>query len=196
MASLLRTGEGAGVSSSAGSRQAATHEAAHVVAALRFGWQVGFANITVTDRGKGASQLEPRLAEPLVLAVEDMIVSLVGDTAVRHYAVDDPESFGMTLREPTPAETVGSVVSPLGFASFGYVADSDLERAELRAERVSSSPAAAHALFGYALHEARSLVDDPGFHHDVEAVAGALIERGELTGQEVTELLERGAWHP
>src|SRR5436190_8671822 len=114
--------------------QIACHESAHAVCAHGFGFKIGTVSIIPDDDGKGHAELIQRDGEPLVVAIENIIVSLVADLVVSELAGDHPEDLGMVRHVPSATEIVEAFDNmPVALApgtSVGYVARSDLTRAE------------------------------------------------------------------
>jgi hypothetical protein len=173
--------------------QAATHEAGHCVAAQRYSWGIRWVSCLPDEKRKGGSSLVPRVGEPVVVAIESIVISLVADLVVREIGgIVEPETLGMERYKPSRDEALQEFeLLASGPVYRGYVDCSDLKRAEQAARDITHTPEQADALFEYGHRCAVDLACDPGYQLEVAVLAHRLAERGELNGlQSVAEILK------
>ncbi len=141
----------------------AVHEAAHVAAGLLLGRPVNGA--WINGDGTGGSLVGTVKADheiDLEAALDDLVIHLIAD-----------------LTHPTTAVPY-------------YLNDepgTDQQQALDVALRVTNSPAEASAVVALGRARAQEVAGDPAFVDLTERIAAELVERGELSGDDIAQLL-------
>jgi hypothetical protein len=163
-------------------RQVAIEEAAHTVCALRLGWSVSSASALPSQYGLGHAILLPRQCdEPLVAAIEHMVISFVGALCVEAVAQDDSASYGMERATVTVEDAAEIAASEYAGTFTGYGVSSDRDKIEQHAHTVCETPAEQATLIAFARARAMTLIDDPTFTRDVLTLAETLERVGSIS---------------